>query len=123
MPNKYLNKTEALTRLNTLLTPGATVYTLLRHVSASGMQRTIDMFVMQNNEPVFISHLMAAVSHYSQSGKHEGLTCRGAGMDMGFALVYDLGSIVWPNGTPEPHGTRNGTPDRAGGYALKHRWL
>jgi hypothetical protein len=47
----------------------------------------------------------------------------GAGMDMGFELVYRLGQAMWPNGTPEPHGTRNGQPDSDGGYALEHKWL
>jgi hypothetical protein len=42
---------------------------------------------------------------------------------MGFAAVYNLGYALWPNGTPEPHGTRNGVPDRDGGYALKQCWL
>lgn len=44
-------------------------------------------------------------------------------MDMGFHVVYALGSALWPDGTPAPHGTRNGEPDTAGGYALKHEWL
>ena len=46
-----------------------------------------------------------------------------SGMDMGFAVVYDLGLSLWPAGTPAPHGTRNGEPDANGGYALKHSWL
>ena len=52
-----------------------------------------------------------------------GLVIGGCGMDMGFHVVYNLGRAMWPDGTPDPHGTRNGEPDRDGGYALKHRWL
>jgi len=44
-------------------------------------------------------------------------------IDMGFHVVYNLGRTLWPEGTPEPHGTRNGEPDRDGGYALNHQWL
>jgi hypothetical protein len=44
-------------------------------------------------------------------------------MDMGFDLVYSLGSALWPNGTDTPHGTRNGEPDSDGGYALKQSAL
>jgi len=43
--------------------------------------------------------------------------------DMGFQIVYQLGQRMWPDGTPKPHGRRNGQPDSAGGYALKHQWL
>ena len=55
--------------------------------------------------------------------KTGGLRVSGCGMDMGFHVVYNLGYALWPDGTPEPHGTRNGAPDSDGGYALKHRWL
>lgn len=123
MPNRYLKKDEALVTLRKLLKPGATVWTVLRHVSSSGMSRAIDMYAMHKNEPVCISHLMAAVSSYNSHPQHSGIKVSGAGMDMGFHVVYSLGSIMWPTGTPKPHGTRNGEPDRDGGYALKQRWL
>ena len=56
-------------------------------------------------------------------GKHGGLVVGGCGFDAGFEVVYNLGSLLWPNGTPEPHGTRNREPDSTGGYALKQdRW-
>lgn len=32
-------------------------------------------------------------------------------------------AMLKPDGAPAPHGTRNGEPDTAGGYALKHEWL
>lgn len=47
----------------------------------------------------------------------------GAGYDAGFECVYQLGRALWPNGTPEPHGVRNGEPDSEGGYALRHERL
>jgi len=87
---------EAREALLEILKPGATVYTSCSHVARSGMSRTIELCV-----PVV----------------------GGCGMDMGFAVVYDLGLSLWPAGTPAPHGTRNGEPDSNGGYALKHSWL
>jgi hypothetical protein len=51
------------------------------------------------------------------------LVIGGCGMDMGFHVVYTLGSYLWPAGPDKPRGTRNGEPDSDGGYALKHRWL
>ncbi len=55
--------------------------------------------------------------------KQSGIRIRGCGMDMGFEIVYRLGNRLWPEGTPKPHGTRNGQPDCYGGYALKSSWL
>lgn len=54
---------------------------------------------------------------------HDAIKIGGCGMDMGFALVYELGMKLWPDGTPEPHGQRNGEPDSNGGYALRQRWI
>ncbi len=47
----------------------------------------------------------------------------GGGYSKSFQIVYSLGCALWPNGTPEPHGKRNGEPDSAGGYALNHRQM
>ena len=55
--------------------------------------------------------------------KHGGIKIAGCGEDLGFALGYELGMTLWPQGTPKPHGMRNGEPDSNGGYALKHRWI
>ena len=107
-----------LVRLHELLKPGDTVVCVLRSVAKSGMSRRID-FYTTNLE--CLSHSIAVVSG-SPEPKH-GLRVYGCGTDMGFAVVYNLGARLWPNGTDKPHGTRNGEPDSAGGYALKHRWL
>jgi hypothetical protein len=113
----------AIDKLRDLLKPGDIIYTTLKHVSRSGMMRVIDVRVMRNNEPLRISWSVAQAIGYAYNDKHDGVRMDGCGMDMGFALVYRLGSVLWPNGTPEPHGTRNGEPDTCGGYALKHRWM
>jgi len=65
----------------------------------------------------------AHATGYKYDPDRQGLRMGGAGMDMGFAAVYALGCALWPKGTPKPHGTRNGVPDREGGYAIKHAWL
>lgn len=113
---------EARKELLETLKPGSKVYTVLRHVSASGMSRRIDLYTIENNEPRYLSGYAAKVMGMKLH-KDGGIVVGGCGMDMGFHLVYELGSALWPKGTPEPHGTRNGTPDRDGGYALKHHWL
>jgi hypothetical protein len=67
--------------------------------------------------------MLAARAMNDRIADNGGIIIGGCGMDMGFALVYNLGSTLWPNGTPEPHGTRNREPDSDGGYALKHNWV
>jgi len=120
MATSKAQRTEALARLHEILKPGDTVHTILRHVSRSGMMREISV-IGPNNEDI-TWHVMH-VGGYRRSDKTGGLRVSGCGMDMGFHVVYNLGCAMWPDGTPDPHGTRNGDPDSDGGYALKHRWL
>ena len=136
---------EAIARLRKILKPGMTVYTVLRHRARSGMSRSISLVIPERADvyPCYpngeidydakpkrtglevnsIDYWAARARGYLIDDKHGGLRTQGCGMDMGFALVYNLGATLWPKGTPKPHGRRNGEPDSAGGYALKHRWL
>lgn len=108
--------------LRGVLNPGDTVYTLIRHVSASGMRRELSVFVVSEGRIRDITN-PAAFAVDATIGKHCGIIVNGCGFDAGFDLVYRLGKALWPEGTPEPHGTRNGGPDSDGGYALKHAGL
>jgi len=101
--------------------PGQTVYCTLRSVSKSGMKRVISLHVIDKGEMRCIDYWAVVVNDDKLA--NNGIVADGCGMDMGFSLVYNLGANLWPNGTPEPHGSRNGAPDSAGGYALKHQWL
>lgn len=58
-----------------------------------------------------------------RTGPDGAIIVSGCGFNAAFQVVYNLGATLWPKGTPKPHGTRNGEPDRAGGYALKQREL
>jgi hypothetical protein len=128
MSNPHITKEKGLEYLREAIKSGQTVYTVLRHVSASGMSRRISCMIAYlatdgTPEVRCIDHLVTAVTGFKLSRSKDGITVGGAGMDMGFHLVESLGYALWPDGTPEPHGTRNGEPDHSGGYALKHRWL
>ena len=107
--------------LRKMIKPGTTVYTVLNSVSASGMSRDISLFIVHKGAIRNINALAADACGHAL-GKR-GVRAQGCGMDMGFALVYALGAALWPNGTRRPHGSRNGEPDRSGGYALRHEWL
>lgn len=115
-------RAQCAAELRKILKPGATVYTILRHRSASGMSRRISLAVPIKGEIRNLDFLAAAAMGDTLH-KDGGISVSGCGMDMGFHLVYNLGATLRPKGTRKPHGTRNGQPDTAGGYALKHAWL
>lgn len=112
---------EALERTRKLCPPGKTIYTVLEHVSASGMTRWIKCYTIDGDELAFLSGYIETLTGYmrDKTGPRDGNKIAGCGMDMGYAIVYDLGRKLYPNGAPgtDPHALRDG------GYALKHRWL
>ncbi len=92
------DKAEALATLRECCKPGQTVYTVLRHVSRSGMQRALDVYVMEDNQPSRITWHVAVACGFTYSERHEALTVGGCGMDMGFAVVYDLSATLFREG-------------------------
>jgi hypothetical protein len=103
--------------LRKMLKPGDTVYTTLRHVSRSGMYRVINLYIIQDNEPRWISSWAADLLE-GFDNRHEGCKASGCGMDMGFNLVYNLSYTLFPDGYDDAEGHHND-----GGYALKQRWM
>jgi hypothetical protein len=90
----------------------ATVYTILRRVSASGMTRHISLKIAQGGEIYDITYTVALAlgdKIHSVNGFNT-IKVNGCGMDMGFHLVYSLSSVLF-------HGQ-----DRAG-YKIKQAWL
>ena len=115
------DKAEAISTLAEILTPGQTVYGIVRTVARSGMSRTIDFYTVENGRMRYLTGYMAQAGIGTLT--RNGIRVTGCGMDMVFHCVETLGRMIWPNGTPEPHGTRNGTPDASGGYALRSEQL
>jgi hypothetical protein len=122
MPNvadKRAAREEAITRLHELLEPDThgrrpDVYTILRHVSRSGMQRRISLVVIaggsEQGDPPYladISYHASCVLERRFNRDDWGIVCNGAGMDMGFEIVYNLSSRLYGGD----------------GYALSHRWI
>jgi hypothetical protein len=104
------DRTEALETLRGILSKGDTVYTVLRHVSTSGMSRRIDLYVIQDNKPRYLTGYVAAALEYTRQMGKDGMTVSGCGMDMGFSVVYNLSAALYGH-------------DNRGGYALSHEWL
>lgn len=128
--NKEMAEAEAIVHLREVLKPGDTVYTVLRHVSRSGMSRNIDLYYIKDNKPVWISAYVGCAIGSPQSKRNwersQGLTVGGCGMDMGFHLVYSLGRVLYRDGFEVEGRGRNGDTsghDKDGGYALEHRWI
>lgn len=109
-------KQEAIAQLRQYIPIGSTVYTVLRHQASSGMMRCISPIVIDqtNGQALDFSRLVSKAVGYKTNEKHGGLTMQGGGMDMGFELVYNLGRVLYPNGTLN---------HKNGGYSLVHRWI
>ena len=92
----------AFDQLRALCPPGNTIYTVLRHVAKSGMTRWLDVIVMDSDDgsPRQITRAVAEVAGYTRShDKHGGaLKAEGCGMDMGFAVVYNLSRALYHDG-------------------------
>ena len=150
---KYSSTTIAIEKEKLLkyLIPGSTVYCKLNHVSRSGMQRSITPLVIIDNKPQSIVYSASIILGYRQD-TYGGISMSGCGMDMGYALVYALSSVLFPLGfglegenengdkfRPDSESAaehaiyrgykffgRNGDEsgwDDEGGYALKHSWI
>ncbi len=104
----------ARAHLLNLLKHGDTVYTVLRHVSASGMSRRIDLYTMKENRPQYLSGYVSALTGWRLHDKG-GLVIGGCGMDMGFHAVYTLSAILFRD---NPIKGRDHS-----GYELRHEWL
>jgi len=102
---------EAIDRLREILKPGDTVYTIVKHVSRSGMLRHIELYVIKDNEPQRLSGWAADALGWRWT--NDGVVVGGCGMDMGFHTVYELAATLFNHPI-------SGNPD---GYALKQRWL
>jgi hypothetical protein len=91
-----LLREQELDTLHRLLKPGQTVYPILRHVSASGMQRRISLRTVHYGVLVALDYPASVVTGRKLHAKG-GLVCHGVGMDMGFDLVESLSNATGLN--------------------------
>lgn len=120
---QQLERNEAIQQLREWIKPGDTVYTILDHVSASGMSRHIRVvipmvggpsvesippggkltdYVRRDGITVDFRHPNYAVGkvlglrHAKRNGREQdALVVGGCGMDMGFHVVYELSSVLY----------------------------
>lgn len=122
------DREQAREKLLKLLPPGKSVYTILRHVSQSGMSRHISICIVDGNEIDDITWLVARLTGDRIDRKTGGIKVTGCGMDMCFHVVYTLGRYLYPDGFKLAANQRgrngdNSGYDKDGGYALEHRRL
>lgn len=85
------------------------IYTILRHVSRSGMSRVIQLVTFdKQNQPLYLGWSAAKAMGWKYDDNHSGIKVNGAGMDMGFHTVYTLSQTLY--------GPQNG-------YNLTQEWL
>lgn len=141
---KKAEQEDAIKRLREEIKPGSTLFTVARHVSSSGMSRSISVYQLKgrrgNVQPYDWSYLVAKAIDEKIDQTHDGIKIGGAGMDMGFELVYRLSwalyggkhgypclgdkcpSNVHVNDHTAPRGKGKGIR-HDDGYAINHRWL
>jgi len=99
--SKTRTRQEQIEALRYILEPGATVHTVLRHVSKSGLSRVLDAYRLQHADATFLTARVAdaiGARYQSSPGKPNGLVVSGCGMDMGFHVVYVLSRVLYPTG-------------------------
>lgn len=135
---------EAIERLRKEIKPGDTLHTIARHVSSSGMSRSISIVQLKchRGKPQSYdwSYLVAKAIDEKIDQDHEGIRIAGAGMDMGFELVYRLSWALYGGKRGYPclgddcpsnvHVNDHTAPRGKGkrirhddGYAISQRWL
>lgn len=107
-----IERDEQIEKLRKWFPRDSTVYTILRHVSRSGLQRQISVVcLLPEGGKIIDLHPNWSISRITSyrlniGGMHDALIVNGCGMDMGFDLAYNLAHTLYGDG-----------------YALKHRWL
>lgn len=132
---------EAIQYLRELFPPGSTASTVLRHVTRSGMGRTISVLAADADGIHDVSWAVARAAGFPFDRDRGGVKVGGCGMDMGFHLVYAMSRVLYPDGhsctgqgadfrhscpsNDHSNGDRDYTPHHHadGGYAVRQRWV
>ncbi len=76
-------------KLQEWLKPGDTVFTILRHVSQSGMLRRVQPIIFKDNQPLWIGYSAAAVADLPLD-KNGNIVVKGCGFDAAASVVESL---------------------------------
>jgi len=98
---------------------GDTVYTVLRSVAPSGMSRTMSLKVAREGKILDLTYYASVVLDYPlvEVNGSRAIRVGGAGMDMGFHVVYSLARVLFRD-------KYEGQADAVdAGYSLSQAWL
>jgi hypothetical protein len=100
---------EALLQLREILEPNDTIYIVLNGESKSGMTRWINLYVIKDNKPYRILHLIAKALGEKIDFEKEGIKIGGIGYDVGLDVVERLNEKLKKTFKID--------------FRLKHEWL
>lgn len=105
-----------------LIKPGDTLTAVCTHRNRTGSAARFKVFIpaVSPEGRTYIRDITRMVAMFAgfKLTLDDEISMGGYGFSKSFQIGYSLGCSLWPNGTPEPHGRRNGEPDRDGGYAI-----
>lgn len=90
---KELYRLQSIEKVKAMLEGVDTVYGIVRHVSASGMSRDIDLYIIKDNQPVYLTGYALTILDYPMA-KNRGMKVGGCGMDMVFHCVSSLAYAI-----------------------------
>lgn len=90
---KELYREQCKQKLAKMLESVGTVYGIVRHVSASGMSRDIDLYIIADNRPVYLTGYASTILDYPMS-KNQGMKVGGCGTAMVFHCVSSIADAI-----------------------------
>lgn len=134
---KQLQRDEARERLRVLFPPGSEVHCSVTQVARSGMSRQIAVYAIEDGQIRNVSRWVAWATESRLSKSDDAVIIGGCGMDMCFALVYNLSHALYRDGftctgetcpsndhSNPPRPARDGKMHHSeSGYALRHRTI
>lgn len=75
---------------SSLVCDGQTIYATRRSISRSGMQRTLDFYIVKGGEIIRVSHLLAEVGKYRRNPEGE-VVIKGCGFDAAIDVIESAG--------------------------------
>ncbi len=104
--NTEVQRDTAIQKLREVITPGSTIYVVLRRKNKLGTCRWLEFYHVHDGELKRITCDVALAIQCEYCREHDAVRVTGSGLDVGFASVDSLGQALFGNGR-----------------ALKHQWL
>jgi len=118
-----LEREEAIAQLKAICPAGSTVRLILKHVSRSGMSRTIQCLAEGDKDVSYLVAKCGAGDSYVNKGYLTGVRVGGCGMDMGLALIDSLSYALYGKPIDQSIELSDGTTHGVRTGGLRYKWL